>query len=493
VFGQSLGNGNAGYDPTIYKNQWTHIVVEYGGTGNPTYPWQIWINGVTDGYIWGGGGLNTSQPLIIGGRGSAAATVLTRAFKGSVDEVAFYKTNLSSAQILAHYNAAYFGVPPTFSVQPVSQNAFLGQSVTFTTTVGGAPGIGLQWRVNGTPIPGQTNSSLTLTNLYYTQSTNVYTVIATNKYGTAISSNAVVTVYYSPTYANLTNSLVLHLTFDGTYSDSSGHGNDAAPVNSPALVPGKIGSGALSVNTETNTAVYNYATLGTPADLTFGSDVDFSVSYWIQTTNGYAFGDLPVLCSTTNSYGGTGVTFAPSYRRGGWSWSIGNDVNSAGLYGTDNSINDGAWHNVVTVFTRSANAVTYLDGLPVSTTPIAGIGSVDSGLTWNIGQAATGTYMEEGGFLVDDLGVWRRALTDVEARSIYTVGQVFGKSFDTFGPVNVTLNQLANGKLVIAWQSGTLYQASTVNGPWTPVPGATLPYYTVTPSTTNNVFFSVGK
>jgi hypothetical protein len=41
--------------------------------------------------------------------------------------------------------------------------------------------------------------------------------------------------------------------------------------------------------------------------------------------------------------------------------------------------------------------------------------------------------------------------------------------------------------LELIWPAGTLYSAPAVTGPWTVVEGATLPYYTVSP--TNAVMF----
>ena len=34
----------------------------------------------------------------------------------------------------------------------------------------------------------------------------------------------------------------------------------------------------------------------------------------------------------------------------------------------------------------------------------------------------------------------------------------------------------------LIWPAGTLYSAPEVNGPWTAVSGATLPYYTISPT-----------
>ncbi|MEO6034369.1 MAG: hypothetical protein ABIQ35_03855, partial [Verrucomicrobiota bacterium] len=339
-------------------------------------------------------------------------------------------------------------------------------------------------------IAGQTNSSLTVSNVYY-GSADTYTVTATNPFGSATSSGATITVNYPPTFANLTNGLVLHLTFDTDYSDSSGHANNGTGVGAPTLVAGKIGSKALSVSTDTTNSIYNYVSLGAPSDLLFGSNVNFSVAYWVKLPAGYALGDLPFLSSAATSYGDFGVTFAPSYQRGGWSWSLANVAgDSSGLYGPDDSINDGAWHNLVHTFNRIGDGKTYLDGTLVSTSPIAGIGNVDSGLNYNIGQGSTGLYQESGSFAIDDIGVWRLELTDIQARSVYRAGQN-SRSFDTFGPVALTINKLAGGDIEITWQTGALMQASSITGPFTPVSGAIAPYYRFTPAG-DIKFFAVG-
>jgi hypothetical protein len=304
-----------------------------------------------------------------------------------------------------------------------------------------------------------------------------------------------ITVYPAPTAVNLTNALVLHLTFDSTYADASGRGNNGTAEGSPSFVTGKIGTSALQVSSDTNSATYNYVTLGTPSDLLFGSSVDFSVSYWVQFPAGAQPGDLPFLANATNSTYSFGLVLAPAYQTGGWAWSLyDNTGKGAGVQGPSDSINDGNWHNVVETFTRTNNCVTYLDGQPVDSTLIAGIGDVDSGQTFSIGQDPTGVYQQSATFSLDDIGVWRRALTDYEARSIYEVGAAYGKSFNTAltGPVSVSLYSTASGAYSLAWQGGSLTESTNLTGPWTPVPGATPPLYQFTPTGTNT-FFKVGQ
>jgi Concanavalin A-like lectin/glucanases superfamily len=489
--GQAAGNPN--WDPTIRPGQWVHLVIMYGGTGNAGFPYQVYVNGYSDGFIWSdnSAGLNNKRPFIIGGLGTGLSSILSRYNIGYVDEVAFYNKNLTSGQILADYGAAFAGVPASFAAQPVSRDAFAGENVSFSVSTVGALPIALQWRKNGTALPGQTNATLTVSNVYYTDSGTIYSATATNSSGGAVSSNALLTVFYPSTFANLTNGLVLHLKFDGDYTDSSGHGNNATPVGSPTFAAGEIGSGALGYATDTTNSIFNYATLGTPTDLLFGNNVSFSIAYWVKLAPGELSGDLPFLGSAVGSANNFGIILAPSYKLGGWQWTLNDNTNNISIAGADNSINDGNWHSLVHTFNRSGNGLTFLDGVQVSSVPIAGLGSIDSGQVFNIGQDPTGTYTESGTATVDDMGIWRRALTDIEARSIYRAGKNSGQSFDTFGPVILNISRMANGNIGVAWQAGTLKQATSILGPWTPVLGATPPFYQVTPTSTN-MFFGVG-
>jgi hypothetical protein len=124
---------------------------------------------------------------------------------------------------------------------------------------------------------------------------------------------------------------------------------------------------------------------------------------------------------------------------------------------------------------------------------LAGADFTNGGQSWEIGQANNGAYAEPGEFAIDDLGFWRRALTDFEARAIYIVGSQYGRSFDVTGPTAVALTFAFDGTAVtVGWPAGTLQSAPALTGPWTDVPGATAPTYKVTPaSAAGAVFYRV--
>jgi hypothetical protein len=154
-----------------------------------------------------------------------------------------------------------------------------------------------------------------------------------------------------------------------------------------------------------------------------------------------------------------------------------------------NSINDGNWHSVVSTFDRGGMAFTYLDGVMVDARPINTFtDDIDSGNPINIGQVGTASYGPnvKFGADVDDLGVWRRALSPVEAQSIYLAAQN-GVSFDTYGPVILSIRKAGND-IELIWQAGTLLKSGTVNGTYLPVSGANAPYFRITPGPDSQFF-----
>jgi hypothetical protein len=95
---------------------------------------------------------------------------------------------------------------PAISVQPNSQNAVLGQDVTFSVSAFGSTTLAYQWSFNGTSLAGATSSSLTLTNVQMPQA-GQYSVQITNSLGSVTSSNAVLTVNYPPALVQLSGGI----------------------------------------------------------------------------------------------------------------------------------------------------------------------------------------------------------------------------------------------------------------------------------------------
>jgi alpha-tubulin suppressor-like RCC1 family protein len=89
--------------------------------------------------------------------------------------------------------------PPVITTQPQNQTVVQGSNATFNITAAGFLSLSYQWKFNGTNISAATNTSLTLTNVQFSQAGN-YAVLVTNAFGSTLSSNAVLTVVaQSPT------------------------------------------------------------------------------------------------------------------------------------------------------------------------------------------------------------------------------------------------------------------------------------------------------
>ncbi|TAL04422.1 MAG: hypothetical protein EPO07_05130, partial [Verrucomicrobia bacterium] len=71
---------------------------------------------------------------------------------------------------------------------PTDQTVVQTSNATFTASVSGLPLPTVQWRVNGANIPGATSSSLTLTNVQFSQNGFVYSLVASNSAGQATNS-----------------------------------------------------------------------------------------------------------------------------------------------------------------------------------------------------------------------------------------------------------------------------------------------------------------
>lgn len=252
----------------------------------------------------------------------------------------------------------------------------------------------------------------------------------------------------------ITNALVLHLSFDGDFLDASGQGNHASAVGSPAIVPGLIGSN--SVNVYSTDQGNNYLTLGVRPDLSLGTATDFTVAFWARLPDGAWSGDAEYGNPT---FIGNRDNSLPTAR--GWNLSTGadgrfqwtyRDKNSFEYDGPAGTFGNSVWHHIVLAVQRGSSDRTYVDGLLVNSKsrPKAD-GTLDSGLPVNIGNDGTGNYpttlgawinpygQAGSGLCLDDLGIWRRALSTDEVGAIYNAG-LLGKNLR-----QATLADLAGG------------------------------------------------
>ncbi|HTR40528.1 MAG TPA: immunoglobulin domain-containing protein [Pseudomonadales bacterium] len=157
------------------------------------------------------------------------------------------------------------GNPNTLSVSPLSTNVSAGSTVTFTATVAGSPPFSYQWynQTNGgvatNLLAGQTNATLTLSNLlngntggYYVVVTNIFQPPATSSVATlTVTGDPHISAEPSSTYALLGGQVQFTVAANGTapfayqwyFADNSG--NMQAPVSNGS---GKLPSGQAVVS-----------------------------------------------------------------------------------------------------------------------------------------------------------------------------------------------------------------------------------------------------
>lgn len=479
----------AGEDPSLFyylgdipgariaTNRWTHLVMTSDGVSVRWY-----VNGESSD-VYDNFPRNVTAPLLIGGVGGE----MKYPFHGVIDEVLFYQKALPPSSVRAHFLAAAYpvGVGPAFVEQPVPATAIVGDSARFAARVEGTPPFTFRWFKDGQLLGTQTGSELVLNAVAF-EDFGVYQLQAVNSLGTNFSNPARLSVYPFPTFVNATNDLVLHLPFDGDLKDTSPLSHDASPVNSPAFISGRVGSHALRVTTDATASIYRYASLGLIDDFRFSSNQDFTVTYWVRLPAGATPGDLPFLGTALNSFGFPGITFGPSYREGGWAYSLNGIVQGIGSAG---SLNDGQWHHLLHSFDRDGEGVTFLNGVQVDSRAVTLAGDLDVPNAFTIGQDPSGNYPETATFDLDDIGLWRRALSAEEAKAVYYAGRG-GNSFDTFGPV--VLRWYKSGeRWMLVWQAGTLLQSDNLEGPWTPVPDSIAPNYWLPPNGPGRKFYRV--
>jgi hypothetical protein len=197
--------------------------VTNSGTPPFFFQWQVGTNVVVvtnlvDGTNLVVTNLMDARNLVNGGNISGATTnssatnsVLTIG-PAQVTNSGFYQlivTNYGGSVTSIIAGLTVTNVPPTITLQPLSQTNGVGTTVTLAVIATGTPPFSYQWWVNGTnlvengtikngpTISGATSNVLTIKNVQLTNGGS-YTVIVTNIAGSATSSNAVLTVLSSP-------------------------------------------------------------------------------------------------------------------------------------------------------------------------------------------------------------------------------------------------------------------------------------------------------
>ena len=206
---------------TVFVNGSTSFAVVAGGTMPLNYQWSL--NGTNL-----DGATNASLTLTnvqLSQAGNYSAQVAN----------AFGSKNSSNAAL------SVVDLPPAIVIQPTNQVVIVEGTANFSVAVTGLPPLSYQWNFNGTNLDGATNASLALTNVQFSQAGN-YAVLATNAYGSILSSNAMLTVNPPTPCVDPPVGLVAWWQAEGNANDSMGT-NNGLLTNGITFTDGKVGQG----------------------------------------------------------------------------------------------------------------------------------------------------------------------------------------------------------------------------------------------------------
>jgi hypothetical protein len=399
-----------------------------------------------------------TTPAAIGARGDT----LAGSFYGALDEMSIYNRGLLASEIAGIFNAGAAGKCPipVITTQPVSQSVLVGAQVQFFVVAQSTNSLSYQWMMDGTNLPPDTNSTLTLTNIQMTNAGS-YTVAVSNLYGAVTSTVAMLTVNPAPPCISAPSNLVAWWRAESNALDELG-GLNGTPTGSISYAPGEVGQGFLFGGQDA-AVVLGYAT-----NLQLQN---FTIESWIQRTTNTIVSQDPQGSGQIFGYASSGYGFFLTGSGGqlALTW-LGNSQVTSTAAVTDTNL-----HHVAV--TKSAGTVVfYLDGVAY---PYAGSYNPTFSFSSLAAIGARGDLYNSFYGLIDELAVYNRALTTNEIKSIYNAG-AGGKCAVAYPPVLVlapaSQSILAHGStslLVSAAGSVPLTYQWNLNG--TNLPGATNP------------------
>ncbi len=277
------------------------------------------------------------------------------------------------------------------------------------TAIGSTP-FTYQWSFDGTNIAGATNTLLTLTNVQLTNA-GTYAVAITNAYGSAISSNAVLTVLLAPSCDPAPSGLVGWWQAEGNANDSIGT-NNGTLIGGITYAKGEVGQAFVF-----NTTTAAVAVAASPA-LNVGAGAGFTVECWINPSN--LAQANPILEWNTGSgtygvhfyidVGGAGNLYANIVDTGG-SWHT--------IYTGAGVVASNVFQHVALTYDKASGvAKMYCNGAVVLQQTV---GSFTPQTTYNLFLGSRPqTYAWAG--LMDEVTIYSRALSSNEIAVIYNTG-----------------------------------------------------------------------
>ncbi len=137
--------------------------------------------------------------------------------------------NFYDATLQIDQNIIPIAAAPVITSQPTNQVVAIAGAATFSVAATGTTPLSYQWYLNQTnTLLGGTNSTLVLTNVWFSDAGN-YSVVVSNSYGVVTSSNAVLNVFAVP--PSITTEPVSQIAFAGSPANFSITAEGTAPLS----------------------------------------------------------------------------------------------------------------------------------------------------------------------------------------------------------------------------------------------------------------------
>jgi hypothetical protein len=176
--------------------------------------------------------------------------------QGEYDEVRFYNSVLTPGEVLGNFlagpnNLNDHDFPVTIVTQPQDASALANGSVTFSAVAQGSSPVSFQWLKNGTPIPGATNRTLSISNVSASDTGATFSVQASNTV-----SGSPVNVTSSPARLTVVSDTVT-LKHRYSFNETSGTQvtDSVGAANGEVLGAGAFGAGNLTLDGSDGTYV----------------------------------------------------------------------------------------------------------------------------------------------------------------------------------------------------------------------------------------------
>ncbi len=304
---------------------------------------------------------------------------------------------------------------------PADLKVFAGDTATFTVDATDPLGDGLtyQWYFDpndlttgdevalsdGGDISGSTTSELSIANADNSNLGRYYCVVENAKNIPVTSREATLGF----------KELLARWPFDGNADEVTGNITGTNVVGSPGYVAGPYGVGQ-GISPTTDDTI----TLAGPDELNFGSNKDFTVSFWFNVATYPGFD--ATFISNKDWYSGGNVGWGVFCGYGGRQiiktnmsdGTLRNDTRST------TNVFDGKWHLFCGAFDRDGKVSVYVDGKLESTGDISGItGSIDTGLPLMLGRDGKGNYAIGVTYAMSDVRFYNYPLNPTEVGQMW--------------------------------------------------------------------------